>query len=52
VGSVEIFVNVMFIDDFVFDREGNAWVALNPLWEFGVTGVHQYNATVVLGGLY
>lgn len=49
-GAVEVLLrNITFIDDFVFDNAGNAWVALDPSWELGVIGAGQSNATIVLG---
>jgi hypothetical protein len=49
-GAVEVLVrNTTFIDDFVFDTEGTAWVALDTSWELGTIEMGQQNVTIVLG---
>lgn len=49
-GAVEVLVrNVTFIDDFVFDKDGTAWLALDESWEIGTIKAGQANATIVLG---
>ncbi|RDW89772.1 hypothetical protein BP6252_01804 [Coleophoma cylindrospora] len=50
ISAVETLVsNVTFIDDFAFDRQGNAWVALDPSSELGVIRPGQDDVIIVLG---
>ncbi|RDW69884.1 hypothetical protein BP5796_08281 [Coleophoma crateriformis] len=50
ISAVETLVsNVTFIDDFAFDRQGNAWVALDLSSELGVIRPGQKDVTIALG---
>jgi hypothetical protein len=47
-GSVEILEREIIIDDFVFDKKGNAWVACHPVNTLGV--VKPGGGVVIAGG--
>lgn len=47
--AVQTLANVTFIDDFIFDTKGTAWLALDTAWEIATLEPGQMNATVVLG---
>jgi len=48
--AVEVLVrNTTFIDDFVFDREGIAWAALDTSWELGTIKMCKQNVNIILG---